>query len=189
MNADDTGILILVGDKGQELAARQLLFGSLIPNVFGANTAAAGVSNPFLGLKGMAKSVVYLPVSYTHLDVYKRQMHNDKLMKMAEEVKKAMKSAQMTESDDDSDDDSDMDEMKMSLTTLTGKEKNSEQLMVLQAYKDSVERVHILNAEIKELKSKLVDEDKAKLVDEAIKGKIKMCIRDRINTLNTGLNG
>jgi hypothetical protein len=61
MNADDTGIIIVVPTKQLELKARQLLFGSLTPNVYGANTAAAGVSNPFMGLKGMAREVIYLP--------------------------------------------------------------------------------------------------------------------------------
>ncbi|RTK98722.1 MAG: hypothetical protein EKK57_11130 [Proteobacteria bacterium] len=61
LEAQDTGLVILVPTYALYVKARQLIFGSLIPNVFGANTAAAGVSNPFAGMEGMVRDVVLLP--------------------------------------------------------------------------------------------------------------------------------
>lgn len=61
LNADDSGLVILVPTYALMLKARQLIFGSQIPFVYGANTAAAGASNPFMGMEGMVKSVQLLP--------------------------------------------------------------------------------------------------------------------------------
>lgn len=61
LDADDTGLVIVVPTMALYVKARKLIFGTLIPNVFGANTAAAAPSNPYLGMKGMIKDVYLLP--------------------------------------------------------------------------------------------------------------------------------
>ena len=61
MNPNDNGLVLVVPTIQLLIKARQLIFGSQIPFVYGGNTAAAGASNPFMGMKGMVKDVLLLP--------------------------------------------------------------------------------------------------------------------------------
>ena len=61
LEADDSGLVIVVPTMSLYVKARQLIFGTLAPVVFGANSAAAAPSNPFMGMKGMIKEVYLLP--------------------------------------------------------------------------------------------------------------------------------
>lgn len=61
LEADDSGLVIVVPTMSLYVKARQLIFGTLAPVVFGANTSAAAPSNPFMGMKGMIRDVYLLP--------------------------------------------------------------------------------------------------------------------------------
>lgn len=61
MNAMDNNLVIVVPTYELFVKARLQIFGTLIPQVFGANTSAAGVSNAFMGMKGMVSDVHLLP--------------------------------------------------------------------------------------------------------------------------------
>lgn len=61
MNAMDNNLVIVVPTYDLFVKARLQVFGTLIPFVYGNNSAAAGASNPFMGMKGMVSDVHLLP--------------------------------------------------------------------------------------------------------------------------------
>lgn len=107
--------------------------------------------------------------------------HHSDMMKMADEVKLQLKRVDPAYLDDDHQEpDGDEVSLSESLKDLTGKEKADEQLMVLTAYKNSVDTVKTLTEEkvslekeIVVLKESMELVEKTRIVDEAISGKEK----------------
>jgi phage I-like protein len=125
--------------------------------------------------------------------------HHSRAMKLAEEVKGHMKRLDPGMPDGDEDDmteEQTIATLSESIKQLTGKDNESEQLMVLTAYKNAVETVALLTEEndglekkIVALKDEMTNAEKIQLIDQAISGKEKKLFpKQRVWALSLNLD-
>lgn len=126
--------------------------------------------------------------------------HHSRAIKLAEEVKGHMKRLDPGMPDDADEDDMTEEQtiatLSESIKQLTGKDNESEQLMVLTAYKNAVETVALLTEEkdglekkIVALKDEMTNAEKIQLIDQAIGGKEKKLFpKQRVWALSLNLD-